>query len=147
MVLADVVRLRLAVLNDTLADLRGYRDRFERDQLSADRDAQHMVLHAMYVAAQAAIDLALHAVADAGQPTPPTYQDAFKEAARMGLIDVELSRRLAGWAGLRNVVAHHYPIINYGKIYDALSRDLGDLEAFSAAASGWLARDAGPASR
>jgi uncharacterized protein YutE (UPF0331/DUF86 family) len=139
MVRPEAVRPRLAVLQNALSDLRRYRDRFAREQFLADRDAQNMVLFAMYLAAQAAIDLATHAVADAEGTAPPTYQDAFREAARIELLPAELAGRLTGWAGLRNVVAHQYPVIDYAKVHRALMHDLGDLEAFAAAAAGWLA--------
>ena len=42
-------------------------------------------------------------------------------------------------AGLRNVVAHPYPVIDYGKVHHALAHELGGLEAFANAAAGWLA--------
>jgi hypothetical protein len=38
-------------------NLRRYRDRYEALSLAGDRDAQHMVLHALYVASLAAIDI------------------------------------------------------------------------------------------
>jgi len=139
MVRPEAVRPRLEVLQNALSDLRRYRDRFGREQFLSDRDAQNMVLFALYLAAQATIDLATHAVADAEGASPATYQDAFREAARIGLLPVDLSTRLTGWAGLRNVVAHHYPVIDYGKVYYALTHELGDLEAFAAAAVAWLA--------
>jgi len=140
MVREDIVRQRLDVLQNALADLRRYRERFSREQFLSDHDAQHMVLHALYIAAQASIDLALHAVADAAGTTPATYQDAFPEAARLGLIDAALAPKLSGWAGLRNVLAHHYPVVDYGKVHDALRGDLVDLESFAAAAARWLDR-------
>jgi len=139
MVRPEAVRPRLTILQNALSDLRRYRERFGRDQFLADRDAQNMVLFALYLAAQAAIDLATHAVADAEGSAPATYQEAFREAARIGLLPSELCARLTGWAGLRNVVAHHYPIIDYDKVYHALTHELGDLEAFAAAAATWLA--------
>jgi hypothetical protein len=46
--------------------LRAYRARITREQLHQDRDAQHLVLHALYLAVQSTIDLALHVGADAG---------------------------------------------------------------------------------
>src|SRR5690606_28824331 len=105
--------------------------------LQADRDAQHMVLHALYVAAQAAIDLALHASADAEQPGSVTYQQAFERLAAAGRIEPELARRLMGWAGLRNVLAHHYASIDFTRIAATLQNELVDLERFAAIVSTW----------
>ncbi|MBI2895065.1 MAG: DUF86 domain-containing protein [Deltaproteobacteria bacterium] len=141
MVRSDVLGKRLDLLLDVLADLRRYRESVTRERLAAERDTQHMVLHAMYVAAQAVIDIALHALADADRPPGATYRDAFRELASAGLLDAGLANRLEGWAGLRNVLAHHYASVDYGLLHDALVGDLGDLEAFAAAAGAWIDGD------
>jgi uncharacterized protein YutE (UPF0331/DUF86 family) len=133
----ETIARRLALLQDVLADLRRYRARFDAKALQADRDAQHMVLHALYVAAQAAIDLALHAAADAEQPAAATYQEAFERLAAAGRIDRTLATRLMGWAGLRNVLAHHYATIDYARIAATLANELPDLEQFAAVVGGW----------
>ena len=138
MVRADVVRQRLDVLLDALADLRRYRDTVSRSRMHDDRDTQHMVLHAMYVAVQAAIDLALHALADSERRLGSTYREAFRQLADAELISLALANRLEGWAGLRNVLAHHYASIDYDLIHAALVGDLGDLEQLAAIAASWV---------
>jgi len=137
MVDQETLRRRLALLLDALADLRRYRVRFDAAALQTDRDAQHMVLHALYVAARSAIDLALHAAADAEQPTSTTYHQAFERLAASGRIDPALAARLVGWAGLRNVLAHYYANIDYARIAATLANELPDLEQFAAAVASW----------
>ncbi len=130
-------RQRLKSLLDALADLRRYRAKYDAAKLSDDRDAQHMVLHALYVAAQCAIGLALHAAADAEQSTSATYQQAFQRLAAAGRLDTALAQRMMGWAGLRNVLAHHYASIDYARVAATLANELPDLEQFAAVASTW----------
>jgi uncharacterized protein YutE (UPF0331/DUF86 family) len=130
----------LGVLLDNLADLRRYRDCIDRARLHSDRDAQHMVLHALYVAVQASVDLALHIGANAGLPQSATYQEAFRRLGEAGLIDRDLAARLAGWAGLRNVLAHFYPVVDQDRVADAL-QELTDLEAFGATVAKMLERE------
>jgi uncharacterized protein YutE (UPF0331/DUF86 family) len=137
MVEPETIRRRLALLQDALADLRRYRDRYDAAALTSDRDAQHMVLHALYIAAQAAIDIALHSAADSEQQTSTTYQQAFARLASSGRLDAQLAERLKGWAGLRNVLAHQYATIDYGRIAATLKNELPDLEQFAAAAATW----------
>lgn len=137
MVERDLVRRRLALLQDALADLRRYRAKYDAAKLASDRDAQHMVLHALYVAAQCAIDLALHAAADAEQSTSATYQQAFQRLATAGRLDAALAQRMMGWAGLRNVLAHHYASIDYARVAATLANELPDLEQFAAVVSTW----------
>lgn len=144
MVRRDVLRKRLDILLDALSDLRRYRESVARERLQTDRDTQHMVLHAMYVAAQAAIDIALHALADAERPAGSSYREAFRALVSAGLAPDEMADRLEGWAGLRKVLAHHYASIDYTLVHDALVSDLGDLEAFALLAARWLDEDADP---
>ena len=89
-----------------------------------------MVLRALYVAAQAALDLAMHLGADAGLSPTATYQDTFRRLADAGLLDRDLAERLAAWAGFRNVLAHSYAMVDYDRAYDALG-ELRDLERFA----------------
>jgi uncharacterized protein YutE (UPF0331/DUF86 family) len=90
-----------------------------------------MVLRALYVASQAAVDLAMHLGADAGLAPAMTYQDAFRRLVDAGVLERELAERLAGWAGFRNVLAHFYASVDYDRVYDALG-ELDDLERFAA---------------
>ena len=137
MVGRDVILRRLAVLLDALSDLRRYRVRFDAAALQADRDAQHMVLHALYVATQAAIDIAMHACAGTEQPEAATYQEAFLRLQQTGLLNAGLATKMSGWAGLRNVLAHQYATIDLARIARTLHAELGDLEEFARVAAGW----------
>lgn len=138
MVEGEVLRRRISVLLDALADLRRYRDRFDAKSLQSSRDAQHMVLHALYVAAQAAIDIALHAGAASELPAASTYQESFQRLADSGRLPAELASRMMGWAGLRNVLAHQYATIDLARIAATLAGELGDLEEYARLASGWV---------
>ena len=137
MVDRDKASRLLGELTGCLADLRRYRDRVTRHEMNAVRDTQHMVLRALYVAAQAAVDLAMHLGADAGLSPAATYQDAFRRLADGGLLERGLAERLAAWAGFRNVLAHSYASVNYDRAYDALA-ELGDLDQFAAIVAGRL---------
>jgi uncharacterized protein YutE (UPF0331/DUF86 family) len=138
MVRRETLRQRLDVLLDALADLRRYRDTLGLDALRSDRDAQRMVLHALYVASQAAIDIAFHVAADAEQTLSPTYREIFGRLVDAGLMARPLADNLAGWAGLRNVLAHHYTSIDLTLIHRTLAEDLDDLEQLASLATEWL---------
>jgi hypothetical protein len=72
MVDRDKASRLLGELTGCLSDLRRYRDRVTRQELNTVRDTQHMVLRALYVAAQAAVDLATPIPAPASAMTAPT---------------------------------------------------------------------------
>lgn len=132
MVRRDSAERILECLLDALGDLDRYRERVELDQLLRDRDTRNMVYHAMYIATQATIDLAFHLAASEGLAQPATYQNVFTQLAESGVLDRELARRLAGWAGLRNVLAHLYPVVCDHKVYRALTDETDDLRSFAA---------------
>ncbi len=137
MVEPEMLRRRLALLQDALADLRRYRQTYDRHAIVGDRDVQHMVSHALYVAAQSAIGIALHVAADLEATSSPTYQQAFARLAAAGHVPQDLANRLMGWAGLRNVLAHHYASIDYARIAASLANELPDLEQFAALVATW----------
>jgi uncharacterized protein YutE (UPF0331/DUF86 family) len=126
---ADKARRLIQTLLDAVSDLHRYGRSLTRDKLAADRDSQHMVLHAMYVAVQATVDLAMHVAADRGLPQPVTYRAVFRQLADAGVIEQPLAERLEGWAGFRNVLAHFYSTVDYDRVHAALS-EVADLEAF-----------------
>ena len=59
-------------------------------------------------ACQAAIDMAMHVVAERRLGVPQSSAGAFVLLEREGLIDSELSKSLRGMAGFRNVAVHQY---------------------------------------
>jgi uncharacterized protein YutE (UPF0331/DUF86 family) len=59
-------------------------------------------------ACQAAIDMAMHMVADRHLGVPQSTADAFALLERAGLIDGPLADALAGMVGFRNVAVHQY---------------------------------------
>jgi uncharacterized protein YutE (UPF0331/DUF86 family) len=137
MVGADKARRLLTELVGSVSDLKRYRASVTREDLRTNRDTQHMVLHALYVATQSALDLAMHLGADAGLPQAETYQDAFRRLGEAGWLEPPLVERLAAWAGFRNVLAHLYATVDYDRAYDALT-DVSDLERFAAVVSAKL---------
>jgi len=131
---------RLRALWEALADLEGFAADVSREDLLTDRRTQLMVLHALFIASQSTIDLALQAVKALEIPSDGTYRDAFRGLATAGQLDAELTNGLQGWASFRNVVAHFYPVIDFDRVFDALhQRD--DLAAFADWARGFLAAE------
>jgi uncharacterized protein YutE (UPF0331/DUF86 family) len=123
----------LAGLRQALAVLARYRSTVPRERLLADLDTQNMVLFALYRAVQGCIDLGQHLVAERGLPVPSTYREVFRVLGDAALVDDGLARRLEGWGGMRNVIAHHYGVIDICRVAAALYEELDDLESFAVA--------------
>ncbi|AKB26869.1 hypothetical protein MSSIT_0150 [Methanosarcina siciliae T4/M] len=98
--------------------------------LKRDRDKRNMVLHAMLVSIQAAIDVAAGLIVKEGLGKPTTYREAFEILGQAGLIPEELAEELSDLAGFRNVLVHIYWQLDLDQVYGVLQNDLKTLKSF-----------------
>ncbi len=63
-------------------------------------------------ACQAAIDMAMHVVAERHLGVPQSMADAFSLLQRAGIIDEPLAHALHGMVGFRNVAIHQYDLLD-----------------------------------
>jgi uncharacterized protein YutE (UPF0331/DUF86 family) len=131
---AEVLRRRIDALRGYVARLREFAG-VEPATFVAEPRQHDLAERYLHLAAEAAIDTANHVIADAGWEAPDTYRSSFEILARHGLVDAELSRRLQGWAGLRNILVHAYLDIDHHLTLEAIRNDLDDLEALASIAA------------
>ena len=124
----------LATLEGYIATLERYAAEVPWDRFVASEDEQNKVLYGLHKAIQCAIDAASLVVARHGLGPADTYRGVFHKLAGAGLLDADLADRLAGWAGLRNVIVHIYRLLDLERIHSAYAHETGDLRAFVAAA-------------
>jgi uncharacterized protein YutE (UPF0331/DUF86 family) len=136
----DVFERRLMRLEEMLRYLRGLA-KVERQTFLADDGLKAQAERWLHLAAECCLDLANHLIADRGWKTPTTYREAFQVLAREGVLDDSLAGQMEGWAGLRNVLVHLYLDLDHEILFDILSGDLDQLEAFAAAMSGAVETD------
>jgi uncharacterized protein YutE (UPF0331/DUF86 family) len=130
---------QIDLLGRLLSRLDHYARTVSRRDLEGDLDVWLMVSRAMELAAQCCIDLAMQLVAARGLGVPETYREAFSRLSQAGVISPALAGDLAGWAGLRNVLAHAYTVIDLDVLHRALTHDLVPLREFGRIASRELA--------
>lgn len=119
----------LRELNDALADWENYQS-ISIEELREDRDKRNMVLHALLVSIQAAIDIATYIIAQKGLEKPSTYRETFEILGREKIISEELADELSDLAGFRNVLVHIYWGLNLDEVYGVLQNDLRVLKDF-----------------
>lgn len=119
----------LRELNAALKDWERYQS-ISLEELKKDRDKRNMVLHAMLVSIQAAIDAATYLIAERGMEKPSTYRETFEILGKKGLISEELAAELSDLAGFRNVLVHIYWELNMEEVYGVLKSDLKILKEF-----------------
>jgi len=132
---------RLAVVDRTLlaksiADIRDAVLRIrevlpsEEARFASDRTAREVVVLNLFVAVQQCLTLAAHRLADAGRSVPSGYRDLFHALAQTGVLPPDLATRLAAAAGLRNLIAHRYGVLDWKRIFAIATTGLDDLLAF-----------------
>lgn len=119
----------LRELSDALKDWEKYQS-ISIEELREDRDKRNMVLHAMLVSIQAAIDIATYIIALRGLEKPSTYRETFEILGREKIIAEELADELSDLAGFRNVLVHIYWGLNLDEVYAVLQNDLRTLKNF-----------------
>lgn len=79
-------------------------------------------------AVEAAIDLAMHIVAEQKLGIPQNSRDAFEVLASNGFIDAILMKNLRAMVGFRNIAVHNYQKLDTKILQEVIERHLVDLE-------------------
>ena len=102
----------------------------QREAFVADRAAREIVTLNLFVALQECLSLATHWLADAGWEVPATYADVFRALAERGVLEQDLAARMAASAGLQNLIAHRYGVLDWSRVHDVASNRIEDLLRF-----------------
>jgi len=119
----------LRELSESLEDWWRYQD-ISIEELRMDRDKRNMVLHAMLISIQSAIDIATYIIADKGLRKPSTYRETFEILEEQRIIPEDLANDLSDLAGFRNVLVHIYWELDMNVIHGILQNDLRVLVTF-----------------
>ena len=119
----------LRELSASLEDWRRYQD-ISIEELQMDRDKRNMVLHAMLISTQSAIDIATYIIAEKGLRKPSTYRETFEILEEQRILPEDLANDLSDLAGFRNVLVHIYWGLDMNVIYGILRNDLRVLVTF-----------------
>ena len=84
----------------------------------------------LIVAIQGCIDICNHLVAKKGGRAPEDYADCFNLMADLGILENDLSERLAQMARFRNLLIHLYWRVDNERVYKILSENLVDIDQF-----------------
>jgi uncharacterized protein YutE (UPF0331/DUF86 family) len=81
-------------------------------------------------ACEAAIDLAMHRVAQGRLGIPQTSRDAFELLARNAIISQDCATTMKHMVGFRNIAVHNYQNIQNPVLHAILEKHLTDFETF-----------------
>lgn len=120
---------RIAAIRDAVSRIRSALPP-DAASFQADRTAREVVILNLFVALQDVLSLATHWLADEGSAVPQSYRDVFLLLRDKGFVSSDLAGRLAAAAGLRNLVAHQYAVVDWLRIHEIASLHLDDLLQF-----------------
>jgi uncharacterized protein YutE (UPF0331/DUF86 family) len=120
---------RIAAIRDAVSRIRSVLPS-DSASFQSDRTAREVVILNLFVALQDTLSLATHWLSDEGSAVPQGYREVFLLMGERGIVSSDLAGRLAAAAGLRNLVAHQYAVIDWLRIHEIASLHLDDLLQF-----------------
>ena len=124
-----VIENKISSIQKYLKILKAYKE-FSQKQIEKNVDLKGAVERYLYLAIQAAINLAEAVVAYKNLRKPTTMADTFHVLNEEKIISGELTDKMVAMVGFRNVIAHDYEKINYDIVFDVLQNRLKDIENF-----------------
>lgn len=129
MVDQEIFSRRLDALGDYLKKIKAFR-KTSREEFVAEPAIHDLAERYLHLAVECVLDLSNHFLASESIGTPDTYKDSFFMLGEADRMSSDLAAKLASWAGFRNILVHEYLAIDHGLAWDAIQKDLADLETF-----------------
>jgi uncharacterized protein YutE (UPF0331/DUF86 family) len=125
----DVILNKIAVINRCIKRVH---EVYAGDpQNLIDFTKQDSIILNIQRACEAAIDLAMHVVAEKDLGLPQSSREAFALLEQNNLLDRPLAARLKAMVGFRNIAVHDYQAINLDIVRKVIEEHLGDFTAFA----------------
>ena len=124
-----VIENKISAVRKYLKILERYK-KHSRADIEKSIDLRGAVERYLYLVVQAAIDLAEAVISFKNFRKPSTLAESFRVLEEEGLIQNDLTEKLAQMAGFRNIIAHDYGEIDYEIVYNILQNGLNDIEKF-----------------
>jgi uncharacterized protein YutE (UPF0331/DUF86 family) len=132
----ESIRERLKRLDEVIVRLSAHRGQ-SRDSFVRDLERQWIVERGFILAAECVADVAGHILSGRFGIQPQDHEDAVRRLGAEGVISADLTRRLRGLGGFRNLLVHEYLRIDPALVHESLER-LDDLRDFVAEVIAWL---------
>jgi len=115
----DIIRRKLAVIVENLKALEPIKDMTQEEYIrdlykrkAAERLLQELI--------EAAIDINTYVIVQAGNTAPDDYYESFLKMGELGIISLDLAKKLAPSVGLRNRLVHEYNQLEHSMVLDAV---------------------------
>ena len=133
-----VVSTKLEQIEQYHGELLSKQRSLSREQFLGETTEQRAVERMFENAIQACADLAQHvATRDFGYDGEGS-KGAIRVLADEEIIDEETMQTLVAAVGFRNVLAHEYGSVEYGKVYEMLQTELAVYDEYSRQVAQWM---------
>ena len=129
MVKPEIVRRKVAEASSRIADAEELLSLPAEDFL-ADKKVKDLASFYLFLAIQECIDLASHWVSDADWGPADDAASAFDVLADHQAIDRALADQMRRADGLRNLIAHGYPVVDHTRIQSEYREGIASLRRF-----------------
>ncbi|MEK7673265.1 MAG: DUF86 domain-containing protein [Patescibacteria group bacterium] len=126
----DVVENKISQIRKYLKLLAGFK-KLSEQKIALDPILSGALLHYLYVATQATIDLAEAVISFKKFRKPTIYSENFDILYEEKLISGRLKESLRKMAGFRNFIAHDYGNVDFAIVYGVLKEGTKDIEKFA----------------
>lgn len=131
MVKPDVVTKKVARATEWLREAEEILS-WPADKFLSDKKSRDVATFYLFLAIQECIDLAAHWVVDARWGSPDEAGAMFEVLADHRVINRNLTEKLRGAVGLRNLIAHGYSLVDHGRIQNEYREGVKALRKFLA---------------
>ena len=125
----NVIENKISAAKKYIRILENYR-KYSREEIEKNIDIRGAVERYLYLAVQAAIDLAEAVISFKNFRKPTAMAESFTILSEEGIINEEFAGQLIKMVGFRNIIIHDYGEIDYDIVYNILHQQLKDIEKF-----------------
>ncbi|KAF0151082.1 MAG: hypothetical protein FD143_2248 [Ignavibacteria bacterium] len=121
---------RLFKLETNIGELEKFQQKYQIDDLKNDLQVQWILRYGLFESIQIVIDISCHLAAKYNLGNAQTYSDCISLLKKEKYLSGEISERLLGMIGLRNILIHEYVAVDIGMLFGLLNH-LDDFRQFA----------------
>lgn len=125
----NAIENKISIVKKYLKTISRYQ-KYSASQIAKNPDLKGAVERYLYLAVQAAIDLAEMVVAAKKLRKPSSMSENFEILGEERIIKPALKEKLVKMVGFRNIIAHDYEEVDQDIVYDILQNRLKDIVDF-----------------
>jgi len=120
---------RLKLLEENINGLIEFKKRHTLGDIRSDKSKEWALRYGLLESLQIVVDISCHLTTKYNLGNPSTYAECIEFLRKYKYLDEELSDKLVGMVGLRNILVHEYITVDINKLYGLLD-NIKDFKEF-----------------